>query len=258
MDQTRNRLAGVDVLRGLCILSVVIHHIHLRFTTSRNPVYPVRHVLPETLEQVLFWSGLYAVIAFFVISGFLITGLSIRRWGELGTVHAGRFYRMRMARILPCLLLVLAVLSLLLFMAVRGAEVRPEHPGLGRTLFAALTFHMNWLEGHYGWSAPAWGVLWSLSIEEVFYIAFPLVCLTVRSEKFIPWALLALIVVGPINRVLLAAHLRITALRGPQGPGVEFLEYLAPTDGRPMPGTTTSPSIRCCRKWSARPSSRAT
>ena len=199
----QSRLAGVDVLRGLCILSVLLHHAHLRFTLGK---YPVKGVLPETLERVLFWSGLYAVIAFFVISGFLITSLSIRRWGELGNVHAGRFYRMRMARIFPCLLLVLAVLSALHFLGVPGAAMYPN-PGkatLGESLFAALTFHMNWLEGIYGWSAPAWGVLWSLSIEEVFYIAFPLVCFFVRSERILPWALLVLIIAGPINRVIYA------------------------------------------------------
>ena len=195
------RLAGVEVLRGLCILSVVLHHIHLRFTTSK---YAVNDVLPETLNRILFWSGLYAVIAFFVISGFLITSLSIRRWGALGTVHTGRFYQMRMARILPCLLLVLAILSVLHFMGVPGAEVRGGRATLGQSLFAALTFHMNWLEGTHGWSAPGWGVLWSLSIEEVFYIAFPLVCLSLRSEKIIPWALLVLIIAGPINRVIYA------------------------------------------------------
>ncbi len=202
-DLSRNRLAGVDVLRGLCILSVVLHHIHLRFTTSK---YPVNNVLPETLNQVLFWTGLYAVIAFFVISGFLITGLSIRRWGALGSVHVGSFYRMRAARILPCLLLVLTVLSALHFLDVPGARMysNPDRATLGHSLFAALTFHMNWLEGQYGWSPPAWGILWSLSIEEVFYLAFPLVCLIIRSEKILPWALLLLIVAGPINRVVYA------------------------------------------------------
>ena len=171
-DLSRHRLAGVDVLRGLCILSVVLHHIHLRFTTSK---YPVKHVLPDKLEQLLFWSGLYAVIAFFVISGFLITGLSIRRWQALGNVPAGKFYRMRMARILPCLLLVLTILSVLHFLGFPGAAMYPERATLGRSLFAALTFHMNWLEGHFSWSPPAWGVLWSLSIEEQFYLALPLV-----------------------------------------------------------------------------------
>ncbi len=195
------RLAGVDVLRGLCVLSVVLHHAHLRFTTAH---YPVNNVLPATLNQVLFWSGLYAVIAFFVISGFLITSLSIRRWDTLGSIHAGRFYQMRMARILPCLLLLLATLTVLHFLEFPGAEMYDGKATLGRSLFAALTFHMNWIDGHFSWSPPAWGILWSLSIEEVFYLAFPLVCLFIRSEKLVPWALLVLIIAGPINRVIYA------------------------------------------------------
>jgi len=162
----KDRLAGVDVLRGLCILSVLLHHAHLRFTLGK---YPVKGVLPETLERVLFWSGLYAVIAFFVISGFLITGLSIRRWGELGTIHAGRFYRMRMARIFPCLLLILAVLSALHFLGVPGAAMypNPAKATLGESLFAALTFHMNWLEGIYGWSAFCFGLVFTPSLRSL-------------------------------------------------------------------------------------------
>lgn len=157
----KDRLAGVDVLRGLCILSVVLHHIHLRFTLGK---YPVNDILPGILNQVLFWSGMYAVIAFFVISRFLITGLSIRRWETLGNIHTGDFYRMRAARILPCLFLVLTVLTVPHFLEVPGAKMYPERATLGQSLFAALTFHMNWLEGQYSWSAPGWGILWSLSI----------------------------------------------------------------------------------------------
>jgi peptidoglycan/LPS O-acetylase OafA/YrhL len=196
-----HRYAGIDVLRGTCIFSVVVHHIHLRFTTSK---YPVNDVLPETLNRILFWSGMYAVTIFFVISGFLITSLSIRRWGSLNNIPAARFYRMRMARIVPCLLLLLAVLIVLHFLGVPGAKMNPERATLGRTLFAVLTFHMNWLEGSRGWSPGGWGILWSLSIEEVFYIAFPVVCLFLRSEKALPWALLILIIAGPINRVVYA------------------------------------------------------
>src|ERR1700736_2765752 len=101
----RFRLDGVDVLRGLCVLLVVLHHIHLRFVLNH---FDVDARLPKIPNQVLFWSGYYSVITFFVISGFLITGLSVRRWGRLESVHIGRFYNMRMARIIPCLLLVLA------------------------------------------------------------------------------------------------------------------------------------------------------
>ena len=197
----QDRLAGVDVLRGLCILSVLLHHIHLRFKLSK---YPVDDVLPFTLNHVLFWTGLYAVIAFFVISGFLITSLSIRRWGALGAIQTGSFYRMRMARILPCLLLVVSVLTALHLLHFPGAQMYEAKASLGRTLLAALTFHMNWLEGTRGWGPPGWGVLWSLSVEEVFYIAFPIACLFIRNEKALPWALLVLIIAGPINRVVYA------------------------------------------------------
>ena len=195
------RLAGVDVLRGLSVLLVVLHHIHLRFKMNK---YPVNDVLPETINQVLFWSGTYAVITFFVISGFLITSLSIRRWEALGSMHVGRFYGMRMARILPCLLLILLVLSVLHFLEVQGFVMNPEKASLGRGLVAALTFHMNWLEGQRGWLPGAWDVLWSLSVEEVFYLLFPLACLLFASEKRLLWPALVLIVLGPINRTIYA------------------------------------------------------
>jgi peptidoglycan/LPS O-acetylase OafA/YrhL len=69
--------------------------------------------LPGLLTRVKFISGYYAVNFFFVISGFLITRLSVARWGKLGQVHIGRFYGMCAARILPCLLALLVVLSAL-------------------------------------------------------------------------------------------------------------------------------------------------
>jgi peptidoglycan/LPS O-acetylase OafA/YrhL len=202
-DTDRFRLAGVDLLRGICVLLVVLHHIHLRFKINK---YPVNEVLPETLNRVLFWSGYYAVIAFFVISGFLIASLSIRRWENLGSVPTGRFYGMRLARIGPCLLLILGVLSALHFLQVPGFVMNPEKASLGRGLIAALTFHVNWLEGQRGWLPGAWDILWSLSVEEVFYLAFPLVCLVFRNEKWLPLPLAALIIIGPINRALHAGN----------------------------------------------------
>jgi len=128
-DPGRLRLEGVDVLRGLSVLLVVLHHIHLRFVLND---YPVDALLPKTLNQVLFWSGYYAVISFFVISGFLITNLSIRRWGPLKAIHVRRFYRMRMARILPCLLLVLILLSILHLSGTPGFTINLERASLGR------------------------------------------------------------------------------------------------------------------------------
>lgn len=195
-----SRLAGVDVLRGVSVLLVVLHHINLRFLLNH---LPVRGALPARVEQVLFWSGYYAVIAFFVISGFLITGLSLRRWGGLGCVRVGSFYRMRFARIAPCLLLLLVILTSFHLVGASDFTIRPERASLGRALAAALTFHVNWLEGHHGYLPAGWDVLWSLSVEETFYIVFPLAAVILRSKRLFLSSLAALIIVGPVSRALL-------------------------------------------------------
>jgi peptidoglycan/LPS O-acetylase OafA/YrhL len=199
----RFRLSGVDVLRGLSVLLVTLHHIHLRFWLND---YDVDGVLPKTLNQVLFWSGYYAVIIFFVISGFLITTLSISRWGWLGHIQVWRFYRMRAARILPCLLLLLLLLSALHLAGAPESTIKPERASLGQALWSALTFHVNWLEGHHGYLPGDWDVLWSLSVEEAFYLVFPLLCLALRREGLLLLPLVSLIVVGPINRTAFAGQ----------------------------------------------------
>lgn len=195
-----SRLAGVDVLRGVSVLLVVLHHINLRFLLSG---FPVQHALPARAAQVLFWSGYYAVVAFFVISGFLITGLSLRRWGGLRGVRIGSFYRMRFARIAPCLLLLLVILSALHLAGAADFTIRPERASLARALTAALTFHVNWLEGHHGYLPGGWDVLWSLSVEETFYILFPLAAVLLRSDRSFLAAMAALVIIGPVSRTLL-------------------------------------------------------
>jgi peptidoglycan/LPS O-acetylase OafA/YrhL len=195
-----SRVAGVDVLRGLCVLLVLLNHIKLRFLLND---LPVGNALPARLEQVLFWSGHYAVVTFFVISGFLITGLSLRRWGSLGTVDIGSFYRMRFARIAPCLLLLLLILSALHLAGASDFVIRAERASLGRALLAALTFHVNWLEGHHGYLPGGWDVLWSLSVEEAFYLVFPLAAVLLRSERLFLALLVVLVIIGPCYRGML-------------------------------------------------------
>ncbi len=140
---------------------------------------------------------------FFVISGFLITGLSLRRWGSLGGVDIGSFYRMRFARIAPCLLLLLLILTALHLAGAADFVIHPERASLGRALLAALTFHVNWLEGHHGYLPGGWDVLWSLSVEEAFYLVFPLAAVLLRSERLFLLMLVALVIIGPCNRALL-------------------------------------------------------
>ena len=115
------------------------------------------------------------------------------------------FYRIRFARIAPLLLLLLAVLSALHLAHVPGFHISPKVATLPRALLAALTFHVNWLEAsRHGYLPANWDVLWSLSVEEMFYLFFPLVCvLLLRRRVTRPFffALLAvLILAGPFPR----------------------------------------------------------
>src|SRR5947209_3713299 len=163
------RVPGIDVLRGLCIIAVVLHHINLRIHFRDSSL---GHWIGPAANRVLFWSGYYGVRVFFVISGFLITTWSLKRWGGLRQISLRKFYRMRFARIIPCLVGLLVLLSILDRAGTPFFTINTQHTSLGRALLAAFTFHINWLEARTGYLPAAWDVLWSLSVEEVFYIFF--------------------------------------------------------------------------------------
>lgn len=196
------RLAGVDILRGLSILAVILLHMQLRM---RFAGYSLETSLPKPLFHLLFWNGNNGVQIFFAVSGFLITWTSIRRFGSLSRFQPWLFYRIRFARIAPLLLALLAVLSVLHCSGVSGYIIPPEKASLGRALFAALTFHLNWLEAERGYLPASWDVLWSLSVEELFYLVYPLVCLGLLRLRHGLWwftlVLLTFAVMGPLARV---------------------------------------------------------
>lgn len=201
--QTSERNHGIDALRGISILLVILNHIGIRIPLSKTAVGAV---LPHWLLGVVNWRGYEAVFIFFVISGFLITGLSLRRWGSLNRIGVGGFYGRRFARIVPCLVGLVLVLSVLHLAGVPYFVIHHSNQSLGGAIWAALGLHLNWYEGHTNWLPGGWDVLWSLSIEEVFYLAFPIVALLTRRT----WVLLPLLVVLalslPYTRDALAGH----------------------------------------------------
>src|SRR5271170_2838980 len=195
------RLDGIDLLRGLAIFFVLMNHVNIRLL---GVDVPYTKFLPAQLVHFLVWNGQLGVQMFFAVSGFLITSITLRRWGSLERVSLGGFYRLRFARIAPLLLLLLAVLSGLHFAGVHHFVVPAEMGGLGRALLAALTFHVNVLEAHRGYLPGNWDILWSLSVEEMFYIFFPLTCRLFGRGKLFIGLLLGFVVLGPFGRTWFA------------------------------------------------------
>ncbi len=195
------RLDGIDLLRGLAILFVLMNHVNMRLRLAR---VPYTDGLPDQLVSALVWNGQRGVQIFFAISGFLITFTSIRRWGSLARISTLDFYLLRFARIAPLLLALLGVLSLLNLIHLKYFVISSRTGGIGRALLAALTFHVNVLEANRGYLPGNWDILWSLSVEEVFYLFFPLACAVVRPSKLLIATLFTFVVIGPLGRTILA------------------------------------------------------
>ena len=195
------RLDGVDVLRGLAILFVLLNHVHMRLLIAD---VPYEAYIFKPLLASLVWNGQFGVQIFFAVSGFLITSTALRRWGTLGNVSLRDFYLLRVARIAPMLLALLAVLTVLHYGNVPHFVVSRETGGLGRALLAALTLHVNVLQAERGWLPASWGVLWSLSVEEMFYLFFPLAARFLTRSKLFTVVLLCFVALGPFSRTVLA------------------------------------------------------
>ena len=197
-QQRKLRVPGIDLLRGLCIVAVVLHHINLRIHFRDSSL---GQLLGPAANRALFWNGYYGVRMFFVISGFLITSWSLKRWGSLNQLNVGQFYKMRFARIMPCLIGLLLVLVLLDRGGVPRFEVNTRHTSLIRATVAAVAFHVNWLEAKTGYLPASWDVLWSLSVEEVFYLLFPILCTFLRKQSLLIGMLVCFVLIGPFARV---------------------------------------------------------
>ncbi|MEZ5946595.1 MAG: acyltransferase [Hyphomonas sp.] len=143
--------------------------------------------------------GGLGVTVFFFISGFLITRLLLAEASEKGRIGIGNFYIRRFLRLLPALYVMLAVTSVALI--VLGT------PPLLREVATALTYTANYLfvalefqdaaaaagQGLPGVRVAPWSHLWSLAVEEHFYLLFPLLLmLNLQNLKRMAWICLGL------------------------------------------------------------------
>lgn len=169
--------ADIDGLRAVAIVLVLVFH-----------TFP--HALP---------GGFIGVDLFFVISGYLISGILL-------TSGYSGFYRRRIVRIFPALVCALAV-TLALGYALLGPT---EFASLGRHVQATTTFvQNNRLSGEVGYfDAASEGKpllhLWSLSVEEQFYIAWPLLLLGLRRWVQPVWVVLAALALSAVYCLVIA------------------------------------------------------
>ena len=190
------RNAGIDFLRGLSILLVLLNHIGLRIRLTRGVL---GSHLPKALLNDLNFNGSEAVSIFFVISGFLITTNALMRWGSVGAIELRSFYVRRAARILPLLTALVAVLALLDLAGVDGYVISRPGQSLHGAIGSAFGLCLNWYEAKTGYLPANWDVLWSLSIEEIFYLGFPLMCVFLRRSWLVATAMALLALSLPFS-----------------------------------------------------------
>lgn len=200
----KDRNPNIDLLRGIAIFTVLLLHHALSYG-FRGSI--IADMLPKAWLHNLVINGGYGVTMFFTISGFLITSISLRRYDNLESMNVWHFYRLRAARILPPLFLALTIIVIL---ALFGLESFRNKDGGGNlpdsylvvAVLSVLTFWHNVLMQHQGYFNYALNVYWSLSVEELFYLLFPLACIALRSRRYLAVLACLLIVLGPIYRWL--------------------------------------------------------
>lgn len=194
---------AIDTLRGIAIMMVLLLHFALSYGLRDSPL----GLLPAPLVRAFARDGNYGVTIFFAISGFLITTHTLRRSGNLANVDLRRFYLLRAGRILPPLLLVLAIIVGLGVLGLPSFSNADETHDLPASHFwigvgSVLTFWHNVLMQQIGYFNYCLNIYWSLSVEEVFYLLMPVLCVTLGRERRLLAVCLALIVAGPWYRHL--------------------------------------------------------
>ena len=171
------RVPALDGIRAVAIVAVLLYH-HYQFDV------PGSHA----------WAGGFlGVDIFFVLSGFLITTLLLHEHASAGRIDFARFWSRRARRLLPAMFALIVVTALLgryAFSAATAAGVRGEG-------FATLLYVENW--NRLGGASSALSHTWSLSVEEQWYLVWPLLLAALvmwsrRRSRSLAWPVALLIV----------------------------------------------------------------
>ncbi|MCK0103894.1 acyltransferase family protein [Pseudohalocynthiibacter sp. F2068] len=174
----------IDGLRAIAVISVIIYHLKIGSTGS--------YFLP---------GGFLGVDLFFVISGYLITKILLAELDASGRISITKFYWRRARRILPALLFVIIIFIPIAWIILLPSEIEI----FAHSLLASLLFYANifWLETQSAYGAQSALLqpflhIWSLAVEEQFYIVFPLFLAFLHRRSWVGFAIPVLIVLGLI------------------------------------------------------------
>ena len=156
-------LPSIDSLRALAVLAVIIYHVDVNY-------------LP---------GGFLGVDLFFVLSGYLISSLIIKEYKKTGSLNLYNFYIRRARRLLPAVYFMITVVLVVMVM-FNGVLLKKSHLD---AIFGYIYSSNWWYIFHkldyfdsFGSQSP-FKHLWSLAIEEQFYMIFPLLFLLVNGKK---------------------------------------------------------------------------
>ena len=175
-------MPALDGLRALSIAFVLLGHVS---GTHGGPKLELERVMGDYANL--------GVVMFFVISGFLITGLLLDEHKRFGSISLRLFYARRVLRLFPAFLLFIVFL----FTMQRLGWIR-LNPG---DYLSALTYTVNFRQ------SSSWfiGHLWSLSVEEQFYLLWPAVLVVAGTDRA-RWVACGVILVSPLARLLAVEH----------------------------------------------------
>lgn len=176
----------LDGIRAIAVLMVVLMHV---FTLDEQSSDALLTVAPRIIAGFI-GHGWLGVDLFFVLSGFLITGILLDT--KENPHYLRNFYGRRALRILPLYFLCIAVMACF-------------YPGNGPYFLLSLVFLAN-MAGLLGVPIPHGpGVFWSLAVEEHFYLVWPWLVRWL-SRRALAWTCAAIVVAEPILRGVFVAH----------------------------------------------------
>ncbi len=145
----------LDALRFFAFLAVFVHHTNLR-----------QGIHATGLMVMVHDAGQFGVCLFFLLSAYLITDLLWRERERTGSIHLGAFYMRRILRIWPLYFFFLAAGTV-------GGLFLPTYAVEPARVVAFLLLAGNWYCGAYGFTKSPISPLWSISVEEQFYLLLP-------------------------------------------------------------------------------------